>query len=358
VTELFENFEVNRSPRWPLLTKLAVGSLILHSTAVLAILYIPQVRETFNLANAFSGVQFRDEAYEKTRIEDRAIMLSLKDGKFQYPPGYFQNQTEPQEPQLVLPQIEMPPPPKIVSEAKADKSEAPKPEVSPKPSPLPSPSPAGPANAETAAAGTGGDAAAKEKEQREKQLDDVAKSAGIERPDEAKINKAPLKDWLKSADALLKKGDLDLTKEVEIVIEADRQPDGKLANVQVIRKDGDPRLLEVGKDLASAISDSGVLYFLSGTTHLRMTMKLDNANVSAKVESDAGTPDRADTLARTYGTLLTIGGLQKRGQTEGEIYSAAKVKAEGKQVVVNFNMSRDQATGILKKYTPPASPAT
>jgi hypothetical protein len=368
VAELFENIEVNREPRWPRLLRWIGGSVVLHAAILAAIFFVPQVRETLSLANAFSGAGYVDEDYQRTRIEDRAILLSLKDGKFTYPPGYFNDLT----PGGVTEVVKAPEPPKtpeakIISEYKEEKEQAEKEkrEAKTTPSPIPSPSPAVPVPSLTVpssvntATGAVADAQSNDnKADLEQKLNETANSGGVERPDEAKINKRPLKEWLTYADELRKSGQLNLDGKVEIVIEADRSPTGKLEHVNIVKKDGDPGLIDVAKRLAQAISDSNVLYFMQDTKHLRLTMRLDGIKVSAKAEADAGSEDRAGTLAKTYGSLLYFGSLAKKGQTEATIYQAAKVKSEGKQVVVDFDMSRDTATGILKKYAPASQPAT
>jgi hypothetical protein len=345
MAELFDDIWVNQEPRWPRLARLVGGSFVLHSAIVAAILFVPTVRTAFNLAGTFSGVAYKDEAYERTKIEDRAIMLSLKDGKFTYPPGYFGDVEAP------VTGFEPPkgPEAKIISEYKPEK-EPPKPKPSPTPKPLVSPTPKvdeGLAKAQEIAkdlAEKGGT-----KEEADTALNQIAESSKVERPNEAMINKRPLKDWLAYADEMRTSGKLDLDKPVEIVITADREPTGRLTNVQIIRKEGDPALIDVATRLASAISDSNVLYFLKDTTKLRLTMRLDDTQIMAKVESDVGSESNAKQLATAYAGFLSVGQYFKKGLDEEAIYKAAQVKSEGKQVVVNFAMTRDAATDILKK---------
>jgi hypothetical protein len=279
-------------------------------------------------------------------------MLALKDGKFTYPPGYFEVPISPGAPGVPA-ALEA----KIISEYKEEKPKpTPKPKISPSPQPVASPVPSPELTAQEKAAELL--AKAKDKESANQALDQVAKAGNVERPEESKINKKPLKDWVANADKLRLAGKLDLTKTVELEITADRQPDGTLTNVFVVRKDGDPQLIEVAKDLAAAISDSKVLYFLPDAKHLRMTMRLDNLNVMARVETDVGSEARAVDMAKAYAGLLYLGQLKKKGEDEETLYKAARVKADGKQVIVNFSMPRETATGILKKYAPePAPPA-
>jgi hypothetical protein len=353
VAELFEKIEINREPRWPVLSKLVAGSLVVHILFVIGILYVPSVRDAFSMVATFSNVGYVDREYQKTKIGDRAIMLSLKDGKFTYPPGYFEVPAG--SAGEVGTDGPKPPEAKIISEYKEEKPKpTPKPKVSPSPQPVASPVPSPELTAQEKAEELL--AKAKDKESANQALDQVANSGNVERPEESKINKKPLKDWVKKADTLRLAGKLDLTKTVELVIIADRDADGRLSNVEVVQKDGDPQLIEVAKDLAAAISDSKVLYFLQDAKHLRMTMRLDSLNVMAKVETDVGSEERAGSLAKTYAALLYGGQLIKKGQDEETLYKAARVKADGKQVIVNFSLPRETATGILKKYAPEPSP--
>ena len=50
MAELFEKFEVNHDPRWAMLAKLIGASLVLHLVFVWAVIYVPAVRETLNIA--------------------------------------------------------------------------------------------------------------------------------------------------------------------------------------------------------------------------------------------------------------------------------------------------------------------
>src|SRR6266496_2074104 len=184
MAELFENIEVNREPRWPIVGKLVLGSLIVHSLAVAGVVYVPQMHAALALAKAFSNAGYVDEDYQRTKIEDRAIMLSLKDG-FRYPPGYFDSPlTWNAEGQPSPTPTPMTPEAKIISEYKEEKE----PKVKPSPplvakadaSPSASPSPSATDNKADIVA------EAKDKESAEKALDEVAAQGKIERPDESK----------------------------------------------------------------------------------------------------------------------------------------------------------------------------
>src|SRR4030095_14445005 len=83
--ELFEKFEVNRDPRWIVLTKLVGASLVLHLVLLWTAIYVPTVRDTLNIAALVASTKFVDKPYEATQIEENVQVVQL----FRYPDGYF-----------------------------------------------------------------------------------------------------------------------------------------------------------------------------------------------------------------------------------------------------------------------------
>ena len=63
MAELFEKFEVNRDPRWKVLTRLTVGSLVLHLALLWMVIYVPTVRDTLNIAALVASTKFVDKPY-------------------------------------------------------------------------------------------------------------------------------------------------------------------------------------------------------------------------------------------------------------------------------------------------------
>jgi hypothetical protein len=88
---------------------------------------------------------------------------------------------------------------------------------------------------------------------------------------------------------------------------------------------------------------------------LQVTLKLDQNEIVATVETQADSAERAVQMAKGYNTLLTVGQLAKRGKDEEVLYRNTKVTSEGKQILVNFSMPRHTASDMLKKQLPPAS---
>ena len=355
VTELFENFEINREPVWPILLRLVAASLVLHAALVASAIYVPGVRNALNIAYIFSDARYVDEDYNRTIVGERAQMIDLAQEKFHYPEGYFatgaQMPPDPFAPEIIAQmQTNMP----VFLPPKPSPTPTPAPSPSPEPSPSVSPTPQASPSASPAGTGTPGEiTAATSKEQAEKELNRIAAEHNVERPNEDAINKKPLKDWLVRANELKVKGELDLNQAIEMIIEAGLDEEGVLHDPVVVQKTGDPRLIEVAKELVAAIGDSKVLGFMKKDARkLRITIRLDQNEVVAKVESEVETPERAKELSQGYGLLLFGGTIARKGQDEEILYKSTTVSSDGKQVVVNFKMPRATAATMLKKYVP------
>lgn len=361
MSDLFADSQINRQPRWPILSILTGASLVLHAVLLASLVYVPGLRDAFNIATLLSNTGYVDQSYSKTEVGDNAQVLTLATDKFRYPPGYFA--TEEQLRAVALPTPSIP----RIAYTQNFVRHIPAPTTTPEAAPSLSPE-------ETPAATMDGKVAASPKsedpntpEETEQELDKIASENNVVRPSENEINIRPLKDWLARANALRDKGQLDLSSEIEITIAASLGTDCKLTDPSVIQKTGDARLIEVAKDMVSAIGDSGMLSFLRDPRKvtdptkltcdampLQVTIKLDQNDIAAKVETQADSPERAIQMAKGYNTLLALGELAKRGHDEETLYRNTKVTSEGKQILVNFSMPRQTASEILKKQLPPS----
>jgi hypothetical protein len=352
MAELFAKFEVNKTPWWPRVAHLVGGSCALHLVLAACVLYIPGLRSAFNLAGAFQGVGYVNEDYQKTIIGERAQILEFPQERFQYPEGYFSNGeqqafVDPNGAPIIVQQYTPPPPVRL------PRYRAPRPMPTPKATPDASPSP----EASPTPAASVADKKADEKKktpaelEHDQKLDQIAAQSGVQRP--KAINKKPFTDWLANANKMKESGALDLTGTIEMVAEADREADGKLTNVEITQKTGDPRLTELAKDLIAALSDSGALEFLGGTEHLILTLKLDNTDVAASVTTEMSSEDEATKKAEGYSSLINASSLFKIGGDQAaEIYKNTKVSSNGKQIVLSFTMPRQTAGDMLKKQLP------
>jgi hypothetical protein len=361
--ELFADFAVNRQPRWPVVLRLLCGSLVVHVALAASVIYVPTIRDAFSIAAMAGRARYTEKAYTKTVIGQDIHMVQIGD-KFHYPDGYFAAGVIATAPSVPTPD---PFAPRIISEAK---SARPGNAASPSPSPGPSPSSAAVASNASASPTPAISPEAKTQDEVRKGLDQAAAENNVIVPDKDEINKLPLKDWLARSNELRAKEQLNLDALVELTVEAKLNANCKLSDPRVVQKSGDPRLIGVATDLASAISDSNMLSFLKDPAKhnaetgspcepgpLRLVLKLDQNEVNAQVESQAASADRAAQLAKTYNVLLTGGELLKKGEDEEMIYRNTRATSEGTRVIVHFNMPRQTAGELLKKQvaTKPAS---
>ena len=338
---LFQDFEVNSDPFWPRISKLLGGSVIFHALLILTIALVPPVRDALSLALIFSSGSIVDRPYTKTQIENEGDITEITTEKFQYPEGYFAMD------QIPLPTPTPTPPPVIASApftpvpvppSQLDPFATPKPSASASPlvaaKATPSPSP----NAEDEAA----------RQKAEEELDKMAAENGVKRPRE--INTRPFKDLLVAAKKMKDEKKLNLDGQIELTVEADRDEQGKLTNAKVTDKRGDKTLESVALDFVSALSDSGVLDFLEGTKHLKVTVKLDNQNVEVVAATEVDTEDRARQLERTFGGMIVLGRIVKHGKDEEVYYNHTQVSSNQKEVSVRFAIPRAEMSALLSKY--------
>ena len=355
MTELFEKFEVNRDPRWQILTKLAGASLVLHLVFVWMVIYVPAFRDTLNIAALVANTKFVDKDYQATRIGDEVQLVQLE--KFRYPEGYFTANGQ------VAAEVPAQPTPdpfaaKIISEARsASKVE---PEASPSPTPEPSPSPsASPAPSVSPSAIAQASSSPLTPEQAQKQLEKTAEQNNVPLPDENQINKKALKDFAAYASNLKNQGKLDLNKPFEMVIEAELDEQGKLKNAKVTKKEGDENLVDLFRNMVAALNDSGLLIYLKPISKdnpgaaVKITVKQGETEVLASVESEAASPESAQSLAKTLNNFLYLGAWSRAGKDEEVLMKNTNATPDGKKVVVNFSMPRQSVVDMIKKQLEP-----
>src|SRR6267378_4873588 len=134
MAEIFANIEVNRDPRWRVLLGLIVASLMLHMIGLVSVIYVPALRDAFNIASLIAQTSVVDKPYARTKIGDEVDVVQLSTEKFHYPDGYFSLEV----PSETIAQTVVPPAdpfaPKIISRAPVSEE---KPRRMPSPSPAP-----------------------------------------------------------------------------------------------------------------------------------------------------------------------------------------------------------------------------
>jgi hypothetical protein len=366
---LFDHYEVNREPFWPKMSWLVAGSGVWHLVLIALILLIPPVRDAFSITAMFHDVSFVDRPYTHTDIED-ADIIDFSNEKFHYPDGYW-----------AMDQQGMPPLPEQLpvtnpfTPAHFSTIPIPTPSASVSPSPTPAPpaliagnNPSGKTPGKTGAAKPSPAVSPEDKSaaQAQKELEAASKKTGIELPVEGEINKAPFQALAMYASDLRDAKKLDFTKPFEISIETTLDSKGKLVNPTVVRKSGDEVLIDLGKELVSAMNDSGVLFYLKKInedkpgTKVTFTIKQDENDVAATVETEVSSPDSANKLSRGFGLMLLAGAASRKGHDEETLLKNTKVSADGNKVVFKLSMEHKDVVDIVQRGmatpTPTATP--
>jgi hypothetical protein len=356
---LFDHYEVNREPFWPKMTWLVAGSGVWHLVLLVLILLIPPVRDAFSITAMFRDAGFVDKPYVHTDIED-ADIIDFSNEKFHYPEGYWAMD---QQGLASLSEIPIAPFTPTHYSAAPTPYASPSPSITPTPSPTPLPLIAGNNRGDKTSTGKGPDAKPspsaspqdKSVEQAQKELEAASKKTGIDLPAEGEINKAPFKALAMYATDLRGANKLDFNKSFEISIETTLDANGKLVNPVVAKKSGDETLVDLGKELVSAMNDSGVLFYLKKInddkpgTKVIFTIKQDGADVVATVSSEVSSPDSANKLSRGFGLMLLAGAASRKGHDEEILLSNTKVSAEGNKIIFKLSMAHEEVVKIVQK---------
>lgn len=360
MAELFANIEVNRDPRWRVLLGLVMVSLVVHMLGLVSVIYVPALRDAFNIASLIAQTSIVDKPYARTEIGDEVNLVQLSTEKFHYPDGYFSLEA-PSETTAKASATPDPFAPKIISQASEYKEKplrrpSPSPEPTTSPSPVPAAS-ASPAIAENAANPTNEQKVADElsPDEAQKELERTAAKNNIELPEENQINKQALKDFAAYAYELKNQGKLDLSKPFEVVIEAELDENGKLKNARFTKKAGDVNLVNLFGRMVAALNDSGFLIYLKPLdkdnpgAKVVFTIKQGESEVLASVESEASSADSARLLAKGFNLALVYGAKSRSGKDEELLMRNTSVSPDGKKIVVNFTMSRESVVELIKK---------
>lgn len=342
MAELFERVEVNRAPRWPLMTRLVALSVVAHGLFLVAVVYVPTVRSMLSLASSMSGIKFVSEDYDKTLIGQRATVVQFAPHeKLRYPPDYFGapavEETTQLQPQVV--QMATPPPPPPMPAYRPRPVRVPRARPTPQPSPSPEVAQATPSPTPTP-----DDA---EKQKAEAEIAKIEKETGVKRPN---INKKPFEDFASEAKKLYDEGKVDLSSGVEVTATGPVMEDGTLdpATTQMkwvsAENENNAKLAQM---LLTAISQSKTFANLEGAKVVTMSLKLDDEKISISILSDLPTEADAKTKAEGYAGMVLLARISKGGTNEGELYKGLKFNYEGKQFRMSFELPRDAAGKIL-----------
>src|SRR5829696_8275696 len=270
MSELFDRFEINRTPRWPLMSRLVALSLVAHGLFLVAVVYVPTVRSMLWVASNVSGINFVSEDYDRTLVGQRATIVKLEPHeKLYYPPDYFGAPEVAETTQLdavVVQQAAPPPLPPPAPVYRPRRARTPRVVATPEPSPTP--------GAEVAeATPTPSPAPLTEAEkQAEAEMERVARENGIARPP-GNINTNPFEDIAVKGKELFDQGKLNLNSAIDVTATGELNKDGTL-KPETVKIDwgttpNDQVTADLAQQLITAMSQSMVLRVLQDAKDVR-----------------------------------------------------------------------------------------
>ncbi|HYP53243.1 MAG TPA: hypothetical protein VEQ42_06860 [Pyrinomonadaceae bacterium] len=338
MAELFDKFEINKEQRWPRLARTVAGSLVVHALLVAAVLYVPTLRSALKIAGMLSDADYVEEDYTLADIKNATIIRFSRE-KLYYPPGYFT--LNPNAPVAEVKEVQPKP--------------TPRPTPKPKPSPEATPEVARNADAQGDPAGADADAQA-DGPKSEEELNKLADESKVKRF--PKVNTKPFKDLLAKSKEMMERGELDLSGSITMTVEANRNDDGTLSDINVVHvSTKNPRLSALAIEFIRVLGASRALAALEGTRRLRMTVESTPARVSAVVTTRAESAERAREMETGYNFLLMLARMKKAQADEGAVYQNTKISARGDTLTLTFGMSRPAVTKMLAKHVPAAAAA-
>ena len=165
------------------------------------------------------------------------------------------------------------------------------------------------------------------------------------------INARPFRELLAKTSALLEAGELNPQDVFDFTLEAERNADGTLRDIkftEVAAANGNWRPLV--REFVAVLSDSGALSGLTDADHLTITLRLDE-RASARLHAVVNSAEQAAQLAQSYNTLLDLGRLTQRGRAGVEVLNNMAFSANGKQLTMRLEMTREMVGNLLRQHT-------
>ena len=177
----------------------------------------------------------------------------------------------------------------------------------------------------------------------------VAQGATTEVKQFHSIYASPFRELLAKTQGLIEAGELNTQDTFDFTLEADRNSDGTLRDIKfTTAQASNQRWQALVTEFVTVLSDSRVLSALQDADHLTIKLKLDE-RASAILHTVVNSEEYAAQSAQSFNTLFAIGRLSRRGRADVEILNNMTVNANGKQLTMQLEMSREQVGNLLRK---------
>ena len=160
----------------------------------------------------------------------------------------------------------------------------------------------------------------------------------------------PFRELLAKTQRMVEAGELSAQDTFDFTLEAERNADGTLRDIKFTElAAANGRWTSLVREFISVLSDSGALSALSDDAdHLTITLRLDK-RATARLHTVVKSDERAAQLAQVYNRLLDMGRSSQSGRAGIEVLNNMAFSANGKQLTMQLEMSREQVGNLLRQ---------
>jgi hypothetical protein len=150
---------------------------------------------------------------------------------------------------------------------------------------------------------------------------------------------------------LIETGELNPQDVFDFTLEAERNADGTLGDFKFTEAAAaNGRWQPLVQEFVSVLSDSGALATLTDAERVTITLKWDE-RASAHLHAAVGSAEQAAQMAQAYNSLVALGRLNRRGREGVEILNNMAFSANGKQLTMQLEMTREMVGNLFRQHT-------
>ena len=165
------------------------------------------------------------------------------------------------------------------------------------------------------------------------------------------VHARPFRELLAKTRALIEAGELNPQDVFDFTLEAERNADGTLRDIKFTEAAAaNGRWRPLVREFITVLGDSGALSALQGADHLTFTLRLDE-RASARLHAVVNSAEQAAHLAQNYNALVELGRLSQRGRAGIEVLNNMAFSANGKQLTMQLEMTREMIGNLLRQHT-------
>ena len=159
----------------------------------------------------------------------------------------------------------------------------------------------------------------------------------------------PFRELLAKTRALIEAGELNAQDVFDFTLEAERNADGTLRDIKFTEAAAaNGRWRSLAREFIAVLSESGALSALQGADHLTFTLRLDD-HARASLRAVVNSTEQAAQLAHHYNALVQLGRFSQRGRAGVEVLNNMAFSANGKQLTMQLEMSREMFGNLLRQ---------